>query len=197
MPRPTRKAKLVEAASQLFATNGYEETTVRDLAREAGIESSGSVYAHFGSKEELLYSIISGNMNRAIAGLSPIVESDLGAAQKLRAALRFHIRNLTKAPGRILAQWRSLGGDRRSAVREQRIQYAALWARILDQGIESGEFSVEDPVMARVLIHTAADATGQWLRADGALTPEHVADAYATILLKGIGYTDSQDDRAG
>ncbi len=115
----------------------------------------------------------------------------------LRAALRVHIRNLTRAPGRLLMQWRSLGGERRSAVRDQRAQYAALWARILDEGIESGEFSVEDPVMARVLIHTAADATGQWLRADGALSPEDVADSYAKILLRGIGYTAQSARQAG
>ena len=47
---------LLDAAAGLFATKGYRETTMRDIAAEAGMQA-GSVYYHFKSKEELLLAV--------------------------------------------------------------------------------------------------------------------------------------------
>ena len=48
----TRTA-LVELAGELFAERGYIQTSIRDLARHAGV-TSGAIYGHFRSKAELL-----------------------------------------------------------------------------------------------------------------------------------------------
>ena len=47
------KQKIVANAVELFATNGYTETSVRDIATAVGINAS-SLYNHFRSKEEIL-----------------------------------------------------------------------------------------------------------------------------------------------
>src|ERR671921_1649309 len=48
--RRTRE-RILEAALELFAEKGYEATTMRDVAREAGA-SVGLAYRYFASKEE-------------------------------------------------------------------------------------------------------------------------------------------------
>src|SRR5215204_1919439 len=48
--RRTRE-RILEAALELFAERGYEATTMRDVAREAGV-SLGLAYRYFASKEE-------------------------------------------------------------------------------------------------------------------------------------------------
>ena len=45
------RERILEAALRLFAERGYEATTMRDVAREAGA-SLGLAYRYFGSKEE-------------------------------------------------------------------------------------------------------------------------------------------------
>jgi AcrR family transcriptional regulator len=55
MSRPedlTARARIREAALRLFGERGVEATTVRDIAREAGV-SPGLLRHHFGSKEDL------------------------------------------------------------------------------------------------------------------------------------------------
>jgi len=47
------KQKILISAADLFATKGYTETSIRDIASTAGIKSS-SMYNHFLSKEDLL-----------------------------------------------------------------------------------------------------------------------------------------------
>ena len=54
--REKSRAKIVETALTLFATTGYEGTSIRVIAQQAGI-SQGLMYNYFSSKEELLKEI--------------------------------------------------------------------------------------------------------------------------------------------
>jgi AcrR family transcriptional regulator len=48
-----KQLQIIEAAEKLFATDGYEGTSVRDIAQEAGVNLAMISY-YFGSKEKLL-----------------------------------------------------------------------------------------------------------------------------------------------
>lgn len=48
-----KKAAVVEAARELFATNGFFETTVVVIARHAKV-STATLYKHYRSKEDIL-----------------------------------------------------------------------------------------------------------------------------------------------
>jgi AcrR family transcriptional regulator len=54
---PTRDM-LINAAMPVFRSNGYELTTVEDIARSAGL-TTGAIYASFASKDELFYAAVS------------------------------------------------------------------------------------------------------------------------------------------
>jgi len=56
MRRHSRR-RILDAALELFANQGYHPTTVDQIARQAGV-SKGLIYHHFSSKEELLQAII-------------------------------------------------------------------------------------------------------------------------------------------
>lgn len=51
MAKDTKK-RIIEAALQLFARNGYEATSMADIAAAVGIKAP-SLYAHFKSKQAL------------------------------------------------------------------------------------------------------------------------------------------------
>jgi AcrR family transcriptional regulator len=50
------KDRILEAAVQLFSDRGYDSVSMRDIANLVGIKAP-SIYNHFGSKQELLYTI--------------------------------------------------------------------------------------------------------------------------------------------
>ncbi len=56
--REEKKSLLMDVALRLFASEGYHNTTISKIARQAGI-SKGLIYNYFESKEELLSEIIS------------------------------------------------------------------------------------------------------------------------------------------
>ena len=55
--RKLTRAKLIEAARQLFSTSGYEHATVDDISRAAGY-SKGAYYFHFSTKDDILLELL-------------------------------------------------------------------------------------------------------------------------------------------
>lgn len=65
------KRKLIrETALKLFAVNGFYNTSINDIAKNAGI-SKGLIYNYYTSKEELLYEIISMGINEFMENFDP------------------------------------------------------------------------------------------------------------------------------
>ncbi|HNX72908.1 MAG TPA: TetR/AcrR family transcriptional regulator [Spirochaetales bacterium] len=54
---PAKRESLLAAAKRFFATKGYENTSMQDLATEVGVPV-GSVYTYFASKQALLTAVI-------------------------------------------------------------------------------------------------------------------------------------------
>lgn len=66
--RAETRERLLSAAADVFAQRGYDGTRVADIARAAGV-SNGALYAHFGSKAELLVAALRVHGKRLLAEL--------------------------------------------------------------------------------------------------------------------------------
>jgi TetR/AcrR family transcriptional regulator, cholesterol catabolism regulator len=187
MRQSGRRARILKAAAKLFADKGYDRTGVRDVAERVGL-LSGSLYAHFESKEEMLFELISRAFDDAIRALTPVVESDLTPPDKVRQAFRVYLGMVSRNYhlSKILFQWRSLRPPRRERIRAKRVAYGEMWQRIIDDGIMNGDFSGEDPLFARILILSAANWTHTWFRPSGAMSPDEVADRFTDMVLRGL-----------
>lgn len=62
------RERLLHAAAEVFAQRGYEGTRVADIAAAAGV-SNGALYAHFGSKADLLVAALRAHGPRMLASL--------------------------------------------------------------------------------------------------------------------------------
>jgi len=62
------RARLLRAAADVFAARGYDGTRVADIAAAAGVSNS-ALYAHFGSKAELLVASLRAHGSRVLANL--------------------------------------------------------------------------------------------------------------------------------
>jgi AcrR family transcriptional regulator len=76
MSADARRVQIVAAARRLFAGSGFDATTTREIATEAGI-SDALIYRHFASKEALLQAIVDDGIARfATLGPPPGVDPD-------------------------------------------------------------------------------------------------------------------------
>jgi AcrR family transcriptional regulator len=82
----TRSA-IVTAALRLFRENGYDATTMRAIAAEAGV-STGNAYYYFASKEELIREFYARSLAEHARAARPVLEAETEFAARLRGTLR-------------------------------------------------------------------------------------------------------------
>lgn len=188
MPRPGRKENVLEAAVALFSRKGYHGTTVRDIALESGM-LSGSLYAHFAGKEDMLFAIVERAAMDFLGALEPIARGRGSAATKLRAAMVAHLSVVSQsmdAATIFLHEWKALSEGRQEQVQVWRSRYEELLASIIRQGAESGEFRPVDEKFARLLVLSAVNWVYEWYDPSGSLGPEAVAEKFSDLILRGL-----------
>lgn len=180
------RGRVLRAAAHLFRVNGYEGTTVREIAAMVGIQS-GSLFHHFKSKEEILFTVMkevieytSTKQNDAIAQVDT-------AREKLRALIiseLYAINGVTCDAMTVLVfEWGALSRNHQHDLLALRNAYEATWVNIL-QLLKDENGYVESPQVWRKLLVGSIAWTVTWFRKDGSMTLETLADR---VLLMALG----------
>jgi TetR/AcrR family transcriptional regulator, cholesterol catabolism regulator len=184
-----RRSELTRQAARLFAQKGYHGTSIGDLAEAMGVQK-GSLYAHISSKQDLLYETMAEGARAFHAGLDAIPE-DAPAAEKIRLALRSHLRVVADqldVATVFVQEWRYLEGERREEIVAERRRYEERVRAYFREGRELGELRSDlDDATAALLVLSAANWAYTWLR--GGADTDELADRFYALLLDGIrGY---------
>jgi len=185
----TRRTELTRLAARLFAERGYHGTSIGDLAKALGVQK-GSLYAHIDSKQDLLYEAMSEGSRAFHAALDEIPD-DLPASERIRLALRAHLRVVSEqldVATVFVREWRYLEGDRAEEFLAERRRYEERFRALFREGREAGALRTDlDDQAAVLLVLSAANWAYTWLR-PGADT-DALADRFFAILGDGIrGY---------
>lgn len=74
-PAEIRKQEVLECAMRLFATQGYEQTSINQIIAELGI-SKGAFYHHYESKEDLIEAIAAMYVEEAMTRVRSVLEDE-------------------------------------------------------------------------------------------------------------------------
>jgi len=185
-----RRRELTREAAKLFAQKGYHGTSIGDIAEALGVQK-GSLYAHIASKEDLLYETMREGADAFHAALDAIPE-DLPAVEKIRLALRGHLRVVAEqldVATVFVQEWRYLEGERRDEIVAERRRYEERIRELFREGRELSELRADlDESAAALLLLSAANWAYTWLR-PGRDTDE-LADRFFALLVDGMrGYS--------
>jgi AcrR family transcriptional regulator len=89
------RARLVEAAKEVFEEHGFLEARISDIAQQAGL-AHGSFYHYFESKEEVFREVAESVEERLSAPLGGVIldeSSDAAPQDRIREALRLFLEN--------------------------------------------------------------------------------------------------------
>jgi len=184
-----RRSELARQAARLFAERGYHGTSIGDLAEALGVQKA-SLYTYIASKEELLFETMREGARAFHAGLDAIPE-ELPATEKLRLALRSHLRVVADQLDLATVftrEWRYLEGERRDEILAERRRYEERFRTLLREGRDLGGLRTDlDEAAAALLVLSAANWAYTWLQ-PGRDTDE-LADRFFAIVLDGVrGY---------
>jgi AcrR family transcriptional regulator len=183
------KQRILDAATELFATKGYGSSSIRDIAARVGIEPA-SVYSHVASKEDILFSIVMTSTEASLALIREAVEA-AGSSHRdrLAAATRAHVEYFCRHGLTALIGWaeiRSLGEERFAVMSDLRSSYEHVFRDEIVAGIAAGEFRETDASLATNGIIGIGTRAAVWYTDAGPLSPEEVGDYYAEFVLRSL-----------
>jgi AcrR family transcriptional regulator len=157
------QGKILDATDRLLARYGYKKMTVDDLANEVGI-GKGSIYLHFRSKEDVVYSHIDRVIGRLLQRLEPIVRSRLAPADKIREMIvlrvMFRFDSVQHFPQSLSDMFRDLRPGIHRLRQNHFKQEARLFCAVLKEGQKIGAFRNGDRL---TLAHALMAATNSLL----------------------------------
>jgi AcrR family transcriptional regulator len=149
-----RRNHIVRCSTKVFTKKGYDRTNMRELAKACEM-SAGALYHYFGSKEEILYSIINSATSQQ-AGSMEDWANELAAAsptialvELMRKFYKWHDDNQDIT---LFAyqETKNLPGNARQSIFDSEARILTVFEKLLKRGIEEGEFNIGDP---RLIAH--------------------------------------------
>jgi len=178
---------VLAVAVQLFNEQGYDATSVSDLAQRLGLSKS-ALYHHFSSKEELLAVAL----EQALGGLETVMadaEAMPGAAiERLRAVIRGAADVLVAQLAAVTLLLRVRGNSPvELQALERRRRFDQKVTRLVAEAQRDGDVrdDVDASVVAR-LIFGMINSVVEWYRPGGAVDGARLGHDILTVALDGL-----------
>jgi TetR/AcrR family transcriptional regulator, cholesterol catabolism regulator len=189
-PASERRDHLVKLAAELFARKGFQATTVREIAEEAGI-LSGSLYHHFDSKETIVDEVLSTFLDDLIARYRAAIDSGRDPRTVLTEMVRIGFGTLEPHRAAITVMqndWNYLRQfERFNYLVKAEDEVEQIWVAQIKAGQAAGLFRPDvDPKLTYRMIRDTIWVAVRWFRPNGRLNTAGLAEHYITVLFDGL-----------
>jgi TetR/AcrR family fatty acid metabolism transcriptional regulator len=190
MRDPDKPQQIIEAAMRVFAREGYYNSRVSDIAREAGI-AAGTIYLYFKTKDDILVTLFRDKMAEFVGELRKAIAGEADAASKVRQLVSLHFSMLEENPDLAeVVQVELRQGQKffRGASSQEIGAYFALIGSVLEEGVAQGRFRSDLPVkVATKMLFGAMDQMAtSWVLGKRGYQLVDTAAAVAEIFLQGV-----------
>lgn len=192
--RRRQLSAILTAAAELFATKGYHETTMQDIAEAAGMQKA-TLYHYINTKESLLTELSEQAFRIPLADARRIVSLPITPRDKLREWVYKYVSHLTANQNLATIFFReraNLPPEQRERLLAVSGEMEAYVAEIIGEGQATGYFRHLNGTVVRQSIFGMTNWIVQWYRPDGSLTPAAIADWMVDLLLGGLCEGPSQ-----
>ncbi len=183
-----RKEEILITAQNLFRERGYAATSMRDIAKEVGVEPA-SLYSHFKSKDDILQFICFEIANEFLEMQEPILNAISNPTEKLKRVVAGHVNTILQnldAASVFFNEWRHMKEPDLSRFVEMREQYEDGFKQIMDDGVTSGDFRNIDIHFFIRMLFSVINGVHEWYRTSGKVSPDEVGEKMSEFILRGI-----------
>ncbi len=153
----SKRNAIVEAAADLFCTNGFYETKIIEIARAAGV-GKGTVYEYFDSKSDILAAVVE-RLYTNYSSVAPLILAEKTTYDRLEKYIEFNAKFLGMFKMNVMTLQENLQGFGRDMPNETKTMFSSFirlnyvivkW--ILEGGIARGELSISNPAFAAAYV---------------------------------------------
>lgn len=174
----------------LFWQNGYEKTTIKDIAYKCGFEP-GNIYNYFHNKEHILYEVLRDEAQVLVSEIEPFQDNQDGTPpERLQALIKAHF-NFAVGMRRSYyllydTGLKDLIPEHRKTVIALRDSYDSILRDIISDGVKSGHFANLDKKLTGFFIASILVRSRIWFSPKGRFSSEEAGEAMADFILKAL-----------
>ncbi|MFH1351430.1 MAG: TetR/AcrR family transcriptional regulator [Pseudomonadota bacterium] len=186
------KERIVQTAIDLFYERGYANASTRELVKRLGMTKS-SIYSHFSSKDEILFTIVQRAGAKVLATLNEVNERYHDPVECLKQMISRFVSSLAvmgKESSIFASELDQLPKNYRKLCTEQHRQIFHLFRHKIGELEEKGLINPNDRTLLTFSILGSINWVYRWYNETGPLSMQDIADGMAKVLLKGLLRTD-------
>ena len=186
--------QILEAAVKVFARQGFHQSTVAQIAKEAGV-ADGTIYLYFKNKDDILVQFFSFRAKQVFERFREAVDGAQNSRDKLRNLVHRHLAEFQRdRDGAVVYQVETHQNSRlaEAQIREMSQMYRDLISEIVEQGQQEGTIRKDLYVglVKRFIIGAVDEVINTWLHSDGEYDLVSMADPLVELFMRGIGQSD-------
>lgn len=183
-----KRNRIIDAAADLFYTNGYDNTTLEAVGEKLGV-TKPFIYSHFKSKAELLGHICSLGISASLDVINSVTKTEGTPTQKLERFGRGFVTAVLENQKYIAIfnrEEKGLSLDDLAWISNMRREFDRKLTLLLEEGQRSGDFNVGDAHVAALAIGGMVSWAYVWYRDRGRMSIDEVALELTELILNMV-----------
>lgn len=184
---------ILDAAIKVFAKNGFFQSTIAQIAREAGV-ADGTIYLYFENKDDILYKFFADKTKQIFDKFQKVVNEGHTAEEKLRNLIKTHLGEFQNNIEMVIVfQAETRQVHKSEAVVAYILEIARKYREVIGMIIEDGqrEGTMRKDLylgLVKTYITGAIDEViNSWVLAKGRYDLVSMADPLVDLYIRGIG----------
>jgi TetR/AcrR family fatty acid metabolism transcriptional regulator len=181
---------ILEAAVKVFAQQGFFQSTISQIAREAGV-ADGTIYLYFKNKDDILLQFFGYKTKQVFHSFREEVDKADSARDKLRNLIRRHLEEFQNDKNMAVvyqAEARSNSRLVERQLQEMSKMYLDITAEIIEQGQEEGQIRKDLYVslVKRFILGAVEEVINTWVLSGGKYDLVSMAEPLVDLIFRGI-----------
>lgn len=182
-----KKQAVIAEASRAFGRHGYKNVSLDEIAKTLNV-TKPALYYYFKNKQELVYECHELAMQLGDRVLQDAIASESTGYGRITAFIKNYISLLTNEMGApaILQDFTGMSVADQKKITLRRRKFDQELRKVLEGGVQDGSIAPCNVKLAVFWFMGAVSSITQWLRIDGSLGSDEVADIFIDFLAHGI-----------
>ena len=184
-----RVLQILSTSARLFATSGYDGTSMRDIADACGISKS-LLYHHFTDKDEIFARITLGSTRELYQFVHDRLPDDAAPSERIRAFMAATGEYFQRYRWAWIASTGAFWNDPQQRRQKERLmwrdRYEGLIRTLIQEAIDAGEIRRVDVPLAGRLVLSALNWMHRWYKPEKGLGASEIAEAYFDMIFNGL-----------
>lgn len=186
----TKRERILRAAVDVFAQNGYFNAKVSEIAKSAGV-ADGTIYLYFDGKEDLLITIFREHTRNYLQSLERDLSTISRPEDRMRVAIRHHMETLGRDRALAIVSQVELRHSLKfmSLLSQQEVaDYLNILRKIVEHGQSEGVFrrNLHPALVAKAVFGVLDEMVTSWILSDKEYVLADQSEQVADLILTGL-----------